>query len=51
MMPTAPRSAIFSNFSPTVAGKTGTAEVPPADPERLVRGVRAADHPGWSWSP
>jgi penicillin-binding protein 2 len=38
-------SAIFGNFSPTVAGKTGTAEVPPNDPNAWYAAFAPADHP------
>jgi penicillin-binding protein 2 len=41
-------SAIFGNFIPTVAGKTGTAEVggiPPLDPNAWYAAFAPADHP------
>jgi penicillin-binding protein 2 len=38
-------SAIFSGFSPTVAGKTGTAEVPPYDPNAWYAAFAPADDP------
>ena len=38
-------SAIFGNFTPTVAGKTGTAEVPPDDPNAWYAAFAPADQP------
>ncbi len=43
--PNGTSSAIFSGFSPTVAGKTGTAEVPPHDPNAWYAAFAPADHP------
>ncbi len=43
--PNGTSSAIFGNFTPTVAGKTGTAEVPPYDPNAWYAAFAPADHP------
>jgi penicillin-binding protein 2 len=43
--PNGTSSAIFGNFTPTVAGKTGTAEVPPLDPNAWYAAFAPADHP------
>jgi penicillin-binding protein 2 len=43
--PNGTSSAIFGSFLPTVAGKTGTAEVPPNDPNAWYAAFAPADHP------
>jgi penicillin-binding protein 2 len=43
--PNGTSSAIFGSFLPTVAGKTGTAEVPPYDPNAWYAAFAPADHP------